>query len=69
MTITVKINTDSPTGRRLEKELRRHPDTVQFIEPSVVSDSIPEGYKSLKDGFDEVREHVKLLYKKDEEAK
>ena len=58
MTVTVKINTDTPAGKRLEKELRRYPETVQFIEPSIVSDPIPEGYVSLKDGFDEVRNHL-----------
>ena len=58
MTVTVKINTDTPSGKRLEKELRRHPETVQFIESSVVSDAIPEGYVSLKDGFDDVRNQL-----------
>jgi len=37
MTVTVKINTDTPTGKRLEKELRRYPETVQFIESSIDS--------------------------------
>lgn len=60
MTITVKINIDSPTGKRLEKHLRRYTDEVQFIEPSVVSDAIPEGYLSLKDGFNEVRKHLTI---------
>ena len=65
MTITVKINTDTPAGKRLEVELRLHPEAVEFIDSTVVSDSIPEGYVSLKDGFDQVREHVKSIYKKD----
>jgi len=65
MTITVKINTDTPAGKRLEDELRLHPEAVEFIDSTVVSDSIPEGYVSLKDGFDQVREHVKSIYKKD----
>ena len=64
MTITVKINTDTPAGKRLEDELRLHPEAVEFIDSTVVSDSIPEGYVSLKDGFDQVREHVKSNYKK-----
>ena len=58
MTVTVKINTDTPAGKRLEKELRRYPETVQFIEPSIVSEPIPEGYISVKDGFDEIRSHI-----------
>ncbi len=61
MTITVKINTDTPTGKQLEEELRRYPETVEFIESSFVSEPIPEGYFSLKDGFDQVREHVKSI--------
>jgi hypothetical protein len=69
MTITVKINTDTPAGKRLENELRRYPETVEFITSSVVSDILPEGYVSLKDGFDQVREHVKSLYKNDASAK
>ncbi len=32
MTITVKINIESPTGKRLEKELRRYPEVVEFVE-------------------------------------
>ena len=64
MTITVKINTDTPAGKRLEDELRLHPEAVEFIDSTIVSDSIPEGYFSLKDGFEQVREHVKSIYKK-----
>jgi len=63
MTITVKINTDTPTGKRLENELHRFPEVVEFIDSTEVSDIIPEGYVSLKDGFDQVREHVKSIYK------
>jgi hypothetical protein len=58
MTVTVQINTDTPVGKRLEKELRRYPETVQFIESSIVTETIPEGYVSLKDGFDQVRNHL-----------
>ena len=32
MTITVKINIESPTGKRLEKELRQYPEVVEFVE-------------------------------------
>ena len=64
MTITVNINTDTPAGKRLEDELRLHPEAVEFIDSTIVSDSIPEGYFSLKDGFEQVREHVKSIYKK-----
>lgn len=69
MTITVKINTDTPIGKRLANELRCYPETVEFVNSTVVSDTLPEGYVSLKDGFDQVREHVKSLYKNDASAK
>ena len=65
MTITVKINTATLAGKRLEAELRRHPEAVEFVEPSVVSDAIPEGYVSLKDGFDQVREHISAHFNSD----
>ena len=58
MIITVKINTDTPAGKRLEDELRRYPGVVEFIDSTEVSDAIPEGYFSLKDGFDQVRKHI-----------
>jgi len=69
MMITVKINTDTPDGKRLENELRRYPETVEFVDSTIYSDTIPEGCISLKDGFDQVREHVKSLYKKGPAAK
>lgn len=62
MTITVQINTTTAAGKRIEKQLRRYPEAVQFLEPTIVSESIPEGYVSLKEGFDQVREHVKAMY-------
>jgi hypothetical protein len=63
MTVTVRINTSTPIGKRIEKQLRRYPKEVQFIEQTKVSGTIPEGYVSLNDGFDQVREHVKSVYK------
>ena len=61
MTITVQINTTTAAGKRIEKQLRRYPEAVQFIEPRIDSETIPEGYVLLKDGFDQVREHVKSI--------
>jgi len=55
MIITVKINTDTPAGKRLLKELQRYPDSVEFIDSTVVSEDIPQGYV---EDFDEVRIHV-----------
>ena len=69
MTITVQINTSTLAGKRIEKQLRRYPETVQFIEPSIVSETIPEGYLTLKEGFDQVREHVKSVYRNNSNPK
>ena len=54
MTITVKINTDSPTGKRLENELRQYPQVVEFIDIKIVSDIHPEGYPAHNDVFEHV---------------
>lgn len=54
MTITVKINTDSPTGKRLENELRQYPQVVEFIDINIVSDIHPEGYPAHTDVFGQV---------------
>ena len=70
MTVTVRINTDTPIGMRLVNEMKQHPETVQFIDPVVEGNTTaPEGYVSLKEGFDEVREHVRAMYRKDEKSK
>ena len=69
MTITVKINTDTADGQKLITELRRYPDVVQFVESDLIAESIPEGYVSLKDGIEEVRSHVKSMYKNDTPTK
>jgi len=69
MTVTVQIETNTAAGRKLISELRRHPDVVRFVEPDQISEPVPEGYVTIKDGFDEVRKHVKSLYKKDSQAK
>lgn len=63
MTITVQIDTSTSEGKRLEKELRRHPKSVRFIETNIVAEDIPEGYIALKTGFEEVRNHITKLTK------
>lgn len=65
MTVTVQIDTNTAAGLKLISELRRHPDIVRFVEPEQSSESVPEGYIPVKDGFDEVRNLVKSLYKND----
>ena len=58
MTVTVQIETNTAAGLELIAELRRYPDIVRFVESDQISEPIPEGYVPLKDGFDEVRNHV-----------
>ena len=65
MTVTVQIETNTAAGLELIAELRRYPDIVRFVESDQISEPIPKGYVPLKDGFDEVRNHVKSLYKND----
>jgi hypothetical protein len=69
MTVTVQIKADTAAGQKLITELRRHPDVVRFVEPDQISEPVPEGYVSVKDGFNEVRNHVKSLYKNDSQTK
>ncbi len=54
MTITVKIKTDTPTGKRLEAELRQYPGVVEFIDINIVSDIHPKGYPAHIDAFEQV---------------
>jgi hypothetical protein len=58
MTVTVQIDTNTTAGLKLISELRRYPDVVRFVEPDQISEPIPEGYIPLKDGFDELRNHI-----------
>jgi len=69
MTVTVQIETNTAAGQKLISELRRHPDIVRFVEPDQISEPVPEGYVPVIDGYDEVRNHVKSLYKKDPQTK
>lgn len=69
MTVTVQIKTNTADGKKLIAELRRYPDVVRFVEPDQISELAPEGYIPVKDGFDEVRNHVKSLYKNDSQIK
>ena len=60
MTITVEINTNSAAGQKLVAELRRHPNIVKFLEPDQVAEPMPEGYVSLKEGFDEAENQITI---------
>lgn len=61
MIITVKINTDSAAGKRLENELRRYPESVEFIEPTVVAETTSTAYATAKDSFEPVSEPVNSI--------
>lgn len=65
MTVTVQIDTNTAAGLKLVSELRRFPDVVRFIEPDQISKRVPEGYVPVIEGFDQLRNHVKSLYKND----
>lgn len=56
MKITVKIDTDTPAGKHLESELRRYPESVEFIEPSVVADTNTATHVEAKDIFEPIDE-------------
>ncbi|MDP2889935.1 MAG: hypothetical protein Q8P34_13360 [Bacteroidota bacterium] len=58
MTVRVQIETASAAGQKLITELRRYPDVVRFVEPDQVSEPVPEGYVPVKDGIDELRNHL-----------
>ena len=58
MIITIKINTDTLIGKGLVKELRSYPETVEFVNSKVVSDTLPDRYNSIKDGFEQVSNHI-----------
>jgi hypothetical protein len=61
MTVTVQIETNTAVGQKLITELRRYPDVVRFIEPDQISEPVPEGYVPLKEGFEEVRNHLLII--------
>jgi hypothetical protein len=61
MIITVKINTDTPAGKRLEKELRSYPETVEFIEPTVVAENTSTAFVTAKESSEQVGEPVNAI--------
>lgn len=61
MTVTVQIDTNTAAGLKLISKLRRYPDVVRFVEPNQISEPVPEGYILIKDGFDEVRNHLLII--------
>jgi hypothetical protein len=60
MTVTVKIKTDTPTGKRLENELRQYPQVVEFVDINIVSDTHPDGYSSRIEAFRQVSTSIQI---------
>ena len=60
MEVTVKINTESPAGRRLIKQLQRYPEVVRFENPAVTG-IVPEGYVTLEEFRVEAKKRIHKL--------
>lgn len=60
-TITVKINIDSPTGRRLLKEVEKHPKVakVEYPEPETIAG---EKTYTIEEVFSKVEEKLNNHY-------
>jgi len=61
MTYTVKIDGSTPTGKKIIKDLRRHPKTVKFENP-VETGIVPEGYMTGNEFWGSVKEELKTYY-------
>ena len=48
MEVIVRINSTTPTGKKLLKDLKQYPEDVVFDNPAV-SDTLPEGYIKSSD--------------------
>jgi hypothetical protein len=59
MEVTVKINTETPVGRRLIKQLQRYPESARFETPATTE--IPEGYVTLEEFREEAKKRVRNL--------
>jgi hypothetical protein len=55
---TIKIDDNTPTGKRLINELRRHSNVVVFENPSIAG-AIPEGYMTGDEFFSGIKEELK----------
>jgi hypothetical protein len=61
MTVTAEINVESPTGRRIVRELERHRKVVKLNYPNATE---IEGSTSGTYSYDEFKENVKIEFKK-----
>ncbi len=68
MTITVRINTDTPDGKRLEHLLQQYPASVEFISPAVsveyseTEDNTISAAESAKQAFNRLGEKYNCTF-------
>ena len=55
---TVRINDETPTGKRILTNLRKHPMVVEF-ESSTLNSTPPEGYMTGDDFFSGIKNELK----------
>jgi len=60
MKVTAEINTDSPTGKRIVRELEKHYKVVKINYPSTTN---PEDEEEKTYSFDEFKANVKEEFK------
>jgi len=56
MTVTVKIDISTPTGRKLVRELEKHKTVVQITYPKI--SHLPEGIVTMDVGIEEFWKHL-----------
>lgn len=62
MTYNVKIDGSTPTGKKIIKDLRRHPKTVKFENPAETG-VVPDGYMTGEEFAGNVKSRLKDFYK------
>jgi hypothetical protein len=60
MTVTAEINVESPTGRRIVRELERHRMVVKLNYPTATE---IDGTTGRSYSYDEFKENVKIEFK------
>ncbi len=59
---TIKIDDNSPSGKKLIEELRRHPKSVEF-ENQTTNGDMPEGYVTGDEFVKRGKERILKYYK------
>jgi len=55
---TVKINDNTPTGKRVINDLRKYTKTVKFVNP-IANGTVPEGYMTGDEFFGGIKKELK----------